>query len=75
MKKALLLACVCAFLLAVSCNNKSENKGTHTHDDGSTHSDHDTAKPAQQEFNVTDTSSKKDTGSHTHEDGTKHTSH
>ena len=73
MRKALLFACICAFMFGSSCNNnKTSKEGTHTHSDGSTHDDHDTTKPAQQEFNVTDTSGKKDTGIHTHDDGTKH---
>lgn len=71
MKRIMLLACFSAFVAASSCNNK-DSKATHTHSDGSTHDDHDTAKPAQQDFNVADTAGKKDTGSHTHEDGTKH---
>jgi hypothetical protein len=71
MKKLLLLASINAFAFITSCNNSAETKHTHTHEDGSTHEDHDTTKPEQQEFNVADTT-KKDTATHTHEDGEKH---
>lgn len=71
MKKLLLLASIALFVITTSCNNNSETKNTHTHSDGSTHDDHDTTKPAQQEFNVADTT-KKDTTTHTHADGEKH---
>ena len=70
MKKILLLAGISAFVLLTSCNNKSEANGNHLHDDGSTHTDHDTSKPVQQEFNIND-SIKKNTSTHTH-DGQKH---
>jgi hypothetical protein len=56
-----------------SCGNAPEVKEGHTHSDGTTHADHDTTKPAQQEFTAVDSSSKtSDTASHTHEDGKKH---
>ena len=71
MKKILLLASISIFVLTTSCNNSNESKNTHLHEDGSTHDDHDTIKPVQQEFNVADTT-KKDTTTHTHEDGEKH---
>ncbi|MFT3845483.1 MAG: hypothetical protein QM725_10545 [Lacibacter sp.] len=71
MKKALLIASIAVFALTTSCNNNSKPEGTHTHEDGSTHDDHDTTKPVQQEFNVADTT-KKDTTTHTHADGEKH---
>ncbi len=71
MKKVLLLASMSAFVLITSCNNGTEKKDTHKHKDGSTHADHDTTKPAQQEFNVADTT-KNDTTTHTHKDGEKH---
>ncbi len=71
MKRILLLASISAFVLTTSCNNDSEAKNTHTHDDGSAHAEHDTTKPAQQEFNVADTT-KKDTTNHTHANGEKH---
>lgn len=71
MKKILLLASISVFVLTTSCNNSTESKNTHQHEDGSTHEDHDTTKPVQQEFNVAD-SAKTDTTVHTHEDGEKH---
>jgi hypothetical protein len=72
MKKLLLLASITAFVITTSCNNNSKSEGTHTHEDGATHTDHkDTVKPVQQEFTVSDTT-KKDTTTHTHADGEKH---
>lgn len=71
MKKLLLLISITAFLLTTACNSGTEKKDTHTHDDGSSHADHDTTKPEQQEFNVADTI-KKDTTTHTHAKGEKH---
>ncbi len=70
MKKFILFGCFAASLLVVACNNTKKESGTHKHDDGSTHSDHDTTNPVQQEFNVADTA-KKDT-SYTHDNGDKH---
>ena len=71
MKKILLLASISIFVLTTSCNNSNESINTHLQEDGSTHDDHDTIKPVQQEFNVADTT-KKDTTTHTHTDGEKH---
>ena len=72
MKKVLLVSSICAAMFfVISCNNNNSKPDTHTHDDGSTHADHDTVKPAQQEFNVADTT-KKDTTAHAHENGKKH---
>jgi hypothetical protein len=72
MKKTLLFASIAAIVLTTSCDNNTKSEGAHTHDDGSTHTDHaDTIKPAQQEFNVADTT-KKDTSTHTHANGEKH---
>ena len=72
MKKVLLISSICTALFFVSsCGNNNSQTDTHIHEDGSTHSDHDTAKPEQQEFNVNDTL-KKDTSVHTHKDGEKH---
>lgn len=70
MKMLFLLASISAFVFTTSCNSGTDNKDTHKHDDGSTHADHDTIKPVQQEFNIND-SIKKDTSTHTH-DGKKH---
>lgn len=56
-----------------SCANKEKAEGAHTHDDGTEHAAHeDTSKPAQQEFNVSDTTSKQDTTGHSHEEGKEH---
>ncbi len=56
----------------VACNNNSKTD-THTHDDGSIHTDHDTVKPTQEEFKIKDTTHIDTTGKgHTHEDGKKH---
>lgn len=71
MKKLFLIASISAFVFTTSCNSGTEKKDTHKHDDGSTHTDHDTTKPVQQEFNVADTI-KKDTATHTHPNGAKH---
>lgn len=71
MKKILLLSGITAILFTSACNNKSNEEGAHQHEDGSTHVHADTVKPAQQEFQVTDTL-KKDTTAHTHKDGEKH---
>jgi len=73
MKKAIFSTVLgIATLAMIGCGNNGETKA-HTHDDGSTHADHDTTKPAQQEFVVGDTTSKDSTGKkHTHEDGEKH---
>jgi hypothetical protein len=73
MKKAIVIALIgIASFTVISCGNNTENK-THTHEDGSTHADHDTTKPAQQEFTVGDTTSKDTTANeHTHKDGEKH---
>jgi hypothetical protein len=73
MKKAIVTAFIgMASLIMISCGNSTESK-THTHDDGSTHPDHDTTKPAQQEFTVGDTTGKDTTvKEHTHKDGEKH---
>jgi hypothetical protein len=72
MKRIFLFASIALLATITSCNNNSKSEGTHTHDDGSTHTDHkDTVKPVQQEFNVSDTT-KKDTTTHTHADGEKH---
>ena len=72
MKNVLLISSICAALFfVISCGNNNSQTDTHIHDDGSTHKDHDTTKPVQQEFNVADTT-KKDTTTHTHADGEKH---
>jgi hypothetical protein len=61
--KKIAIAFVASLFLFASCGKKTE-EGAHTHDDGSTHTDHaDTVK--QEEFNSTDTAG------HSH-DTTKH---
>ena len=73
MKKAIISTLIgIASATIISCNNNTENK-THTHEDGSTHADHDTTKPAQEEFMIGDTTSTDTTiKEHTHKDGEKH---
>ena len=62
-----------AILLFNSCANNQQESRTHTHEDGSTHADHDTLKPNQQEFNVEDTTGTDTSGKvHTHKDGETH---
>lgn len=81
MKKIFLCAGLAIALFPIfSCNDNSQKSpGTHTHDDGSVHPDHDadSAKPQQQEFQVTDsTTAAADTTTkkpHTHGDGKPHT--
>jgi hypothetical protein len=76
MKKAIITALIgLASMIVISCGNSSNNTETktHTHDDGSTHADHDTTKPAQQEFTVGDSTASDTTAKeHTHKDGEKH---
>jgi hypothetical protein len=77
MKKIFQAIAICGFLFA-SCGNHSNNNATHTHDDGSVHSDHATeqARPAQESFKTNaDTgtlktdSLKKKQENHTHDHG------
>lgn len=84
MKKFLLIATIASFVI-VSCNNSQS--GTHTHDDGSTHTDcdhdQDSAEhPSQETFEVEtdssydckhDSTAKEGEHVHTHEDGSEHT--
>ena len=72
----MLIALLCsASFTFFSCGSNADNNN-HTHSDGSTHTDHDSTKPAQQEFSIVDTlqvdTTKKDTGTHAHEKGEKH---
>ena len=73
MKKVIITALIgLASMAVISCGNNTDSK-THTHEDGSTHADHDTTKPVQEEFVVGDTTNKDTTGKeHTHKDGEKH---
>jgi len=77
MKKIFLAIAICGFLFA-SCGNKSNsNNGTHTHDDGSEHTDHaaEQAAPVQESFKTTADSttvkadSLKQHEEHTHDHG------
>lgn len=71
------MALLCSATVSMySCANQADTKteeGTHTHDDGSTHSNHDTVKPAQQEFNAADTTAAPADTTHSHDDGKPHT--
>ena len=73
MKKIFFSGCLSVLLFSiVACNNNAKTD-THTHDDGTTHAAHDTVKPAQEQFNVTDTTHSDTTGKeHSHKDGKKH---
>ncbi len=65
-----------AILAMIACNSSSKEQshgeGTHTHEDGSVHADHDTAKPAQESFTPADTAKQDTTKAHTHADGHTH---
>jgi uncharacterized lipoprotein NlpE involved in copper resistance len=73
MKKAIFTALIgLASVSITGCANNSESN-VHTHEDGSTHADHDTIKPAQEEFMIRDTTHTDSAGrEHTHKDGEKH---
>jgi hypothetical protein len=75
MKKIFVFALFAIALVSYSCNdNSTKEPGTHTHDDGTTHTDHDTTKPNQQEFKVGDSTHTDSTHKeHSHGDSTKHT--
>ncbi len=73
MKKIFFSGCLSVILFSVVACNDNSKADTHTHEDGTTHADHDTTKPAQEEFNVTDTTNKDTAGKvHTHKDGETH---
>ena len=74
MKKVFLIGSISICLAMSACNNDKKEPDTHAHDDGSTHADHDTTKPQQQEFSVSDSTNIKDTTDkqHIHKDGEKH---
>jgi major membrane immunogen (membrane-anchored lipoprotein) len=71
MKKIFIAAIAASFLLA-GCGKKSE--GTHTHEDGTEHADHDTPT-GQEEFNATDSAHHESdsTEHHDHHDSKDHT--
>jgi hypothetical protein len=72
MKTSIVRAMLCvAVIMTISCSNSSDEK-THLHDDGTSHADHDTTKPAQQEFSVGDSAIADTTKEHSHADGKKH---
>ena len=72
MKKVFLTASLAlALCFTFSCNDTET--GTHTHKDGTSHAGHDTVKPKQEEFIVTDSTHKDSNGKeHSHSDGKKH---
>jgi hypothetical protein len=82
MKNILFTIAILVFLLSSCNNNSSEKAGTHVHDDGTEHSDHDNGNektPDQEEFEVKDSlpdekeSLKSDDKTmHTHDDGHEH---
>jgi hypothetical protein len=78
MKKLLISGFIAILLSLTSCGNNEAEQNTHTHEDGSTHADHDTTKPAQEEFNIADTTTKDTTNKdtikkkHTHKYGKAH---
>jgi hypothetical protein len=60
--KKLFIAAIAALFLFASCDKKSS--GTHTHEDGTEHADHNAATE-QEEFNASDST-------HEHHDSTTH---
>jgi hypothetical protein len=73
MKKNMLAMAVAIGLFAVSCNNEKKAEGTHQHEDGSAHVDHDSTvvdTNKQEEFKVD--SVKPDT-THVHDESKPHT--
>lgn len=63
--KKVAIALVASIFLFTSCGQKSED-GTHTHDDGAEHADHET-DTTQEEFNSADTTGHvHDSTTHTH---------
>ena len=73
MKKIFFSGCLSVLLFSIVACNDNAKTDTHTHDDGTTHAAHDTGKPTQEQFNVTDTTHKDTTGKgHSHEVGKPH---
>ena len=73
MKKTMLAMAVAIGLFAVSCNNEKPADGTHQHEDGSTHVDHDSTAvdtTKQEEFKV---DSLKTDSTHVHDESKPHT--
>lgn len=75
MKKLLSIITVLALVVAVSsCKGKKQKEntpaGTHLHEDGSTHADHEEeAKPNQESFEVIDAEAEHDHDAEGHEHG------
>ncbi len=77
MKKVLLTLAVIG-LISVACNNKKTDEhghdhGTHVHEDGSVHENHEEeVTTAQEEFTVSSDSTATDAHEHQHENGEAH---
>jgi hypothetical protein len=75
MKSYILSAFVLLFAIT-ACQNTNKphthDDSTHTHEDGSTHSNHDTSAAKQETFTVGDSTKTDTTKPHTHKDGTSH---
>jgi len=74
MKKTMLAMAVAIGLFAASCSNEKKADGTHQHEDGSTHTDHDSTSvdtTVQEEFKVDSVST--DSATHSHDGGKPHT--
>lgn len=73
MKKIFFSGCLFVLLFSIVACNDTAKTNIHKHDDGTTHAAHDTVKPVQEQFNVTDTIHRDTTDKdHTHKDGKKH---
>lgn len=73
MKKSFILGSLILLAIPFTACNNSTDSNTHIHEDGSTHADHDTVKPKQEEFIVGDSTRKDSTKKeHAHKDGSKH---
>jgi hypothetical protein len=51
--RKLLFAMMASLFILASCGKKAE-EGTHVHEDGTTHTDHDADTTKQEEFNAAD---------------------
>lgn len=73
MKKILFRLMLCIALFSIFSCTESQEQNTHTHSDGSKHSYHDTVKPVQEQFKVTDNPLTAPVEiEHTHKDGKPH---
>jgi uncharacterized lipoprotein NlpE involved in copper resistance len=61
-------------LFAISCGKKAEQEGTHVHEDGSVHADHEPDTTKQETFTVAGDSTATDSTEHAHkhESGKEH---